>query len=364
MVEKQEDYIYSFGIASVFFTSMLAIFLGVGTYIIYSISEHESAMVAFLAGIVVLAISYIFITIFNNNTCRNLYEYSKELYGKTIGTILNILIIITLSIISCIALYSIANFLNIEYLPESDINCLKLLILVPIIYMCTKNLPALIKCNQVFFLVAILILAFDILGVFGEIDITNLEPVFSLPKLNYVKSFLYYTCFSIVPLFMILITNKSKIYDKEKVDKKLYIMIAFSCLTIAIVILFTILVLGKDYVSSFRFPEYIALKQFKLFSILERIENILALVYLFVSYCLLSNLIYMITDIFEKKKNKFVFSIILMAILVLVSSIVFKEAITFLSIVNKYIYYVILAGLILPVLLIFIKSKISTKNSK
>lgn len=364
MVEKQEDYIYSLGIASVFFTSMLAIFLGVGTYIIYSMAEHESATVAFIAGIVVLAISYIFITIFNNNTCKNLYEYSKKLYGKAIGTILNILIIISLSIISCIALYNIANFLNVEYLPESNVNYLKLLILVPIIYICTKDLPTLIKCNQVFFLVSILIFAFDILGVMGEVHLTNLEPVFSLPKLDYIKSILCYVSFSIVPLFMILITNKSRIYDKEKVDKKLYIMIAFTCLTTAILILFTILVLGKEYISSFRFPEYIALKQFKLFSIFERIENILSLVYLFVSYCLLSNLIYMITDIFEKRKSKFVFSIVLMIILVLVSSVAFKEATMFLNIVNNYIYYVILAGLMLPILLIFIKSKISTKKLK
>jgi spore germination protein KB len=363
MVEKEYKDIYSVGVTCIFLSSFLAIFLGIGSNILYEKCGNDGYIAAIIGGIISIILFYIFNYIFSKNTEENIYSLNEKIYGKVLGKILNLFMFVAFFSIACVILYNISNFLNIEYLPEINVNFIKALVLIPIIYISSKSLSDIIKTNQIFAIISIIIILLDILGLFQKFDFNNLEPVLQTSKINIVKSVAVYVILSIVPYSMLLITSKNKVKDKDRVSKVIFKGIVLTNIIQIIIIFCTILVLGEKFISAFRFPEYIALKQFSLFNILERVENILSLQFYFSSTLLLTFLFRFLIEFLPKNNLKKYYSIIISAILYVVTSLIFKEAISFAEIINKYIFYVILIGIMCPVILTFLKIRKNNKNT-
>ena len=364
MVEKESKEIYSFGVSCIFLSSFLAMFLGLGSYIMFNLSKNDTYIAVIVGSVISLGLFYIFNYIFKNNNTSNLIELNKNLFGKIFSKILNGMLFITFFIIACIIVFNISNFLNIEYLSDSSINFFKVLVLLPIVYICSKNLSVIIKANQIFTIISIVFILIDILGLYPKFNIINIEPIFNTSVPDLFHSILIYIILSIVAFCMLLVTSKNRIKDKDRASSIIFKMIVFSNIVQLVIIFATILVLGEDFISIFRFPEYIALKQFSLFNLLERVENILALHFYFNSFSLLTFLFYYMINILPRKRFKKYYSIIICIAIYIATSLIFKEGIVFYEIVNSSIIYVILIGMLLPILLIFFKMIKNAKKSK
>ena len=118
-------------------------------------------------------------------------------------------------------------------------------------------------------LISIIFIFVDILGLYPKFNIINIEPILNTSIPDMLHSVLIYIILSIVAFCMLLVTSKVKIKDKYKASSTIFKMVIFSDIVQLLIIFITILVLGKDFISIFRYPEYIALKQFSLFNILE-----------------------------------------------------------------------------------------------
>ena len=364
MVEKESNEIYSFSIGCIFLSSFLAMFLGLGSYIMFNLSKNDTYIAVLVGSVLLFGIFYIFNYIFTHNEEENLIALNKKIFNKKFAFILNIILFIAFFVISCIIIFNISNFLNIEYLADSTVNFFKVLIFIPIIYICSKSLPVIIKANQIFAIISVIFVAIDLIGLYPKFDFINLEPILNTSITKLMHSILMYVLFGIVAFCMILVTSRSRVKDKDNISSKLFKMIVFSNIIQFIIIIATILVLGEDFIGIFRFPEYIALKQFSLFNILERVENILALHFYFNSFSLLTFLYYYMIKILPNIKIKKYYPFLISIAIYIVTSIVFKEGISFYEIVNKYIIYVIFAGILVPILLIFLKTKKIDKKLK
>lgn len=364
MVEKESEEIYSFGVSCIFLSSFLAMFLGLGSYIMFNLSRNDTYIAVILGSIISFALFYIFNYIFRNNNASNLIELNKNLFGKKSSIVLNGMLFTTFFIISCIIVFNISNFLNIEYLSDSSVNFFKILVLLPIIYICSKSLSVIIKANQIFTIISIIFIFVDILGLYPKFNIINIEPILNTSIPDMLHSVLIYIILSIVAFCMLLVTSKVKIKDKYKASSTIFKMVIFSDIVQLLIIFITILVLGKDFISIFRYPEYIALKQFSLFNILERVENILALHFYFNSFSLLTFLFYYMINILPGKKLKKYYSTIICVAIFIITSLIFDEGIIYYEIINSSIIYVILIGILVPILLTFFKMIKNDKKSK
>lgn len=361
MVEKQSKDIYSYGIACVFLSSFLAIFFGVGTHLIYNNTGKDSYIAIIIGSVLSVGILYIFKYIFNNNFKDDIYKLNEALFGK-VGKILNFIMFVAFFLICSAVLYSVSNFLNVEYLPETNINLIKSLILVSLIYISSKKLPDIIRTNQIFSIISVIIMALNIIGVYQEFNIENLKPVFSESKINMLKSVLVYVVLSIVPFTMLLITSKNRIKDAKNVNSIIYKVVLFTNIIQVILTFVTILVLGEELISAFRFPEYILLKQFNLFNMLERVENVLSLQFYFNSFSLLSLLYYFMINFLPNTRVKKTYPTIISIVLFFCTSNFFRNTVAFVERINSYSFYVILIGLLIPILLTFIKLKKYSKK--
>lgn len=366
MVKKESKQICSVGVAFVFLSSFLSMFFGMGTYFMFNVTGNDSYLAAIIGSILSIGIFFIFRYIYFHNTEEDIYSLTRKLFGKGFGTFINLFFFISFFIISGVVLFNLSNFLNVEYLPDTNENFIKAIILVTIIYISSKTLSEIVRVNQIFSYINLILIAIDICGLFSKVDIKYIEPINCFGKSCMLKSVFIYLTLSIVPYMMLLITSKKNIIGTEK-DKTMSVInrtVLLTNILQIVIILMTTLILGKDFINIFRFPEYIALKQFTLFNLLERVENILALNFYFNSISFLSFLFYYMIKFLPDWKIKKWYSVIISIVLIVVTSLVFLEGISFSSIVGKYIYYVILIGIMLPILLIFTKLIISAKKDK
>lgn len=362
MVKKESKDICCIGIDSVYFCSFIAIFFGIGSYMMFNITGNDTYIAAIIGGIITIGLFYIFNYIFSNNHKENIYKLNHALFGKVFGNILNLILFITFFILACVVLYNLSNFLHIEYFPDANINFLKSIILVALIYISSKSLPEVIRVNQVFSYVSFAILVISIIGLFSKFDIKNIEPIYSSGHVDMLKSVLIYVILSIVPYTMLLTTCKKRINYEHKASASLFKTVIFSNVVQIIIILVSSLLLGEEFIKAFRFPEYIALKQFSLFNILERVENILALEFYFNAVSLLALLYHYMIKFLPNLSIKKSYSYIISILLFFVTTMFFKNSISFTTYINDYLIYVILCGLMIPILFTFFKMIMSKKT--
>lgn len=136
-----------------------------------------------------------------------------------------------------------------------------------------------------------------------------------------------------------------------------------------ILILFTtILILGKDLIPLFRYPEYIALKRFELFTIIERLENTLSLQFIFNAaiYLILSFhfVVLSLKKVFKSNQKENLFPYIIGIIVFVLSNIMFKSSSQATEFIEKYIPYVLssIYGLVIILFITLVIRKI--KKSK
>lgn len=361
---KESEKIYTTEIVMVFSSTLLATFFGIGSYIMYNQSAQDAFWAAIIGAILSFIVFYIVCYIFNNNSENTIFELCRSLFGKVFGNILNILMILTIFILTCVILFNMASFLNLEYLPDSSVNMIEALLLLTTVYVCSKRLPQILRVNQIFVFVCMFNIIINVIGLFPKFDIRNLEPVFVASKIDFIKSVFTYVVLSIIAYFTLLLTSRAKIADKKILNKRMIISVVTTHIVLIGIILLTILLLGKEYISMFRYPEYIGLKQFGLFNMIERIENILSLQLYFNAFSLLMFLIYFIKSYLPSNKYVKYYPVLITSAIYFVTILLFKDSMTFINLVEKYIAYVILGGLMLPITLIFVKLHFFTKLPK
>lgn len=364
MVEKDSEKIYSLGYSFIILSSFFAVFLGVGSYLMFKNTRNDTYWICLIGALISTIIFFIIRYIINNNDYEDIYELNKGIFGNVFGRGLNIVLLIGFVSIACIILFNNANFFNAEYLPDTSINFLKAIILLPLVYISSKNLSSIIKMNQVLCLINIGMLALSIIGVFAEFDLTNLEPVLNASSGEIFKSIILYVTLSTVPLIMLLVTSRKKIKDSERLNGNLLKTFIFTNILQFLIVLITILVLGEKFISIFRFPEHIALKQFNLFNIFQRVENFLALQFYFSSFSLMSFLFYYIIKAMPQTKLRNYYSILISLFLYFLTGVLFKNTVIFVELINNYIVYIILITILLPILITFFRLLILKKVNK
>lgn len=363
MVVESEK-LYASSVSMVISSCLLATFFGIGSYIMYNLSYQDAFIAAIIGAIISCIFFKLFYYIFENNEKANIFELSKSLFGNVLGNILNILMLVAIVLILCSILFNLASFLNLEYLPDSSINLLEAILLLTLSYVCSKSLSTILKVNQIFVFICFFNIILNVIGLFPKFEFRNIEPLFVSSTTDIIKSVFTYVVLSFVSYFMILVTNKKSITDKTEVDKRMSQSLFCTNIVLVCIILLAILLLGKEYIALFRYPEYIGLKQFGLFNMVERIENILSLQLYFNAFSLLMFLTYYIKQFLPQGKQSKFYPFIITFCVYFLTNYLFKDTMTFISLVEQYFGYVILIGIMFPVTLIYVKLHFFTNSLK
>lgn len=369
----ESNRITTWGFSSFIVTLTKSGFVGMASYIIFSYSNIDTYLSAILGTLIGIIPLLIFIFIMKHSEDKDIVDLNNTIYGKIFGNILNIILNASVLFMAIMALYNISQFMDINYMPDTNTNYLRILILVPIVYAASKNITVISKISQIILAINLAIFILTILGSIGSCKVDNIFPIMKDGVRPVISSTIIYVIFTTFPIFLLTIIPQSSVMQEKYKSRKIFFMYFLANFILIAIIITTILILGEDLLPLFRYPEYTSLKRFELFKIIRRIENTLSLQFVFnsIMYLIVSFhfIIQSLKKIFKNTQRENLFPYILAVIVLIFSNLLFKNTVESTIFIKKYIPYIVSVGIFIPMILTFIgllfkKMKYKTQKAK
>lgn len=369
---KDQDKVGSVGYASILFAITRSGFLGMGTFLVFSIAQVDAYISATIGSIVGIIPLLLFLFIVNNKEQKDIIDLNVSLFGKVFGTILNIILNIMVVVMASIILYNISMFLDAQFIPDTSSLYVKILILVAVVYAGSKNIATISRISQCIMFITITMFLVSFLGLMQWNNYDNLMPVLSNGMKSPILAAVFYMIFNTAPIFLMTIITKDKIGEEKHQMRKIVIFYILSNLILIGVIIGTTAVLGYNVVSIYRYPEYMVLKRVTIFTIIERIENTLALQFVFDMFMFMVMAIYFAKQAFFKickqEKVKKVFPTLLGIVILVLSNFMFENTFQNMKFVKQYYPYILVGGIFVPMIItaigILVRKIKQNKSSK
>ena len=324
-----------------------SLFLGFGISILFSISSKDCYIGALLGLLIGFVIIYLYSKFLELKKKRNLKEILKQ--NKILGIFVYLLLIIAsyILLIYSLVIYKVfvASFMLIKT-PE-------ILLLIPIVifgtYGAFKGLTVINRVAESLIPIALGLAAFAFLGIVGLFDTSNFLPILTTTPTNFFKTAITFAGISTFP-------NLLTIHYQEK-PKYMLTTYSLTCLLIIATIIYVNGILGEEIVHIYRFPEYMVLKQLKLFQFIEKVENILSIAWIFNIFILLMTSIHSIKELLPNKKPKIITVIILILTLYMIDKVFAFNYVNELRIYKLLPYISIIIPLIIIIPLLYLAKK-------
>ena len=137
-----------------------------------------------------------------------------------------------------------------------------------------------------------------------------------------------------------------------------------SIMLMLIIIVIIIGNLGIYLASYYQYPEYMVLKRIKLFSFLNRLENIFIISWIFMIFSTLTLIVYYISNTIKYNNRSKVLPIIIISSILYCSLHFFKNSTAYNYTLTPYVRSLIIILFIIISLSILIKKKINHKKKK
>ena len=193
------------------------------------------------------------------------------LYIKLINKNINkskLLLIINLLITSYL-FYRFTVFVSNEYLTQTPIILISLLLFLPIIVSSFKNIDVIIRCSSIIIIISFILLLLSNLSLINKIDINFLKQI-SFKPLIVIKDSIIISILSTSPIFNTLLVKEHINIDKKHIITS-YIITHLLLIITTVIIIGT---LGLNISSIYRYPSYIVLKNINILNFIKNVQNL------------------------------------------------------------------------------------------
>lgn len=198
---------------------------------------------------------------------RKLSNICQDWWGKII-----FLLLISMMLLNAIIAYS-AQVINF-YLPSTPAIVIALTFLAMMIYGLSKDIGTLGRATELALYTGVLILIIGIGGNIKNWDLANFGPLLYNLNWSFFKAVIAVSAYSLAPTILLMM-------HEDNLDKKSIILgYLLSALVSFLIVFSTVATLGVTLSAAYRYPEYTAFKKINALNFLERIENILAFMWL------------------------------------------------------------------------------------
>lgn len=330
-----------------------SLFLGIGFSLIIGLAKQDSIFAFFVGTLIGLLFIFLINKIQKYKGEKTLNDVLKEMKG--LGIFLRIVLFLYAFALLCEGLTFIQLFAASFFLIKTPIWFISLPLVLLLIRISKNGPTTTFRVATCLFPISVLLTLLSLGALCGYASLENISPLFVTSTFDFIKSVFYYTTLSVSPSILMLITNKSN-------STTSYL---FGSFTLVAKMFLIIAIVGPILASIYRFPEYIILKEIKILNFIEKIENIVALSWIFDVFVYLSMSSLMLKELLPKKGKH-----LLHAFLVIISFFI-----SFLFIGKYYtnellIYYIfpilmaIIFLLVIPILFIYLFRNYKKNSSK
>ncbi len=275
-------------------------------------SFYISLGISFLVGLVFI---FIYLKIFNFLPDKDIFEKIDAIFPKWVSKIISLILMSLVFMIAVIVIWRLVTFISSEFLIETPNLFIGLLIAAPLFYAMLYDFDVIGRLATFCLAVAFILLMFNVISLFSQVDISNLKPLLNFDLMHTGKSVIVFAFVVFVPAFLTLVIPKENISDSTKLTKSILVAYTLEMISIGLIFFIIVTVLGIEISNIYTFPSYVVLKTLSVLSFIQNTENISILVWVLLmtfsgSFCLL----FMKTglkDLFnlDKKKTQ-IFSIL------------------------------------------------------
>lgn len=344
-----------------------SLYLGLSDIILLKKSLND-VLIAMLIGSI-LGLIPIFMYLKVNDTYPKLdfYSKTKKMFGKYIGSIMNIIMFLIYIIMLVISIRAMVVFVTSKYLQTTPFYVISLLVIITLLIINSKKLETIARISQINFLITTILVIVIELFLLQYIEIDNIFPMLTNNTFNHIVSGSIYYAGSVAMLCLLLLCiKKDEIKDSKKYNKAILIFYVISSLSLIIVMFFVLACFGYELATLFRYPEYIILKKITLSSTDLHMENLLAFRWIFYMFALGNiSLLGITTGVNKMVKNnklKMILPILISVIAVYLARNAFGNIPHSVMLVEKYYIPFLALPMFIILLLMFIKTLFVNKE--
>lgn len=335
--------------------------IGMNLTYIFKHAGVDAYLCPIIAAIIGIPLLFIFKYLFNYKPELTLGEKVTFTFGKPLGIIINILLVLLVLFFSITLYFNLSDLIVSQFLPETPLKLIAFLFGIAIIYINIKGIETMSRVTLILFILALILFMTSILGLIPTIELSKLKPFLEFGTNGVIKGSFHILCVNFIPMFLLLTIPKKQITDGDKFMKWLTIGYIFSSIFMFLIVFLIISNLGIELSKFYQYPEYIVLKRINLFGFLDRLVNVLSLRKILKMFVFLAFFTFFISNTIKPHSKSLIIPIISVFIMFICSQNLFKNNTAFNNFIVSYIslFRLIFLGLIIFILIgAWIKAKI------
>lgn len=357
-----------FAIMSFFLTG--SIFVGIGITSMFSLAGRDIWITVLVGTALSIIPALMFIYIFNYQPDKNIFEKNKILFGKSIGSGINLILCGLVYFQMMLVIWSITNLIITMYLTKTPEYFISGIFLLLACYAVIKGIETIGRMSEIVFYINMLFYFITIISLLTQFNHELFKPILEygfMPAITPVINFLSYL-FS--PIIVMTVIPKNSIQIPKYSSKFIIGSFMLSSIIMAIIFIITAGVITPELAEFYLLPAYYVERKVSIGGFLNNLENILSLHWFNNILMLIILGIYFISkgiDSFINIKSFKIRNIIILVIglsLIFTRNVIFHNTVMILKFVKYQLPLLITLPILTIVLLIIIaiyfKKKITT----
>ncbi|MFJ6208832.1 endospore germination permease [Lysinibacillus sp. NPDC092081] len=269
---------------------IITLLFSIGTAILIlpasvTIEAKQDAWIAAIIGVVIsLPVIKLFVAFGNRTPTLTFVEANEKILGRFFGKFTSIGFILIALLSAGELLYFIGIFMKTEIMPETPTMAFAFLFSIIIMYAAFLGIEVFARSAEILFPIFILIFIFFVVCISPSIKIENLQPIMETPKKSIFFSMILFISLFSFPLAMLLTIFPSAVNVQKSAQKGFYIGSIIGGIVLVTIITLSILVLGPANTASRTFPSYSLAQRISIGNFLQRIEVIMAAMWIISIY--------------------------------------------------------------------------------
>lgn len=293
------------------FTILVALYT-VGDAILYlpahfAVDAKRDAWIASIFSVLAMfAVVYFLTTLGKRYPGLTIIEYMEIILGKLFGKILLLYFICFCFLDVTLLLMEVGDFLNSQIFPRTPLYVILFLFMSIVVLATNLGTEAAMRTSEIVFPFIVVLFLFMMIALTPQIDLKNIQPILANGILPSIKASRILVGFYLDALGLLMIFPL--VQNPKDATKSFYIGTAIGGTFIILISTISILVLGVDTVLRHAYPAYKLAKKISIGNFLERIEIIIAFIWLtslyFKTYLFFMATIHGFTKLFRLKSQK------------------------------------------------------------
>lgn len=282
MLEKSRISIYQFIVLVTLYT------IGSTILVVPAAMAADSKQDAWIASIVGVGVGLLLVwlysivgNLFPNNT---LVELNEKLLGKWLGKIASLLFV-AFTLISCSeVVFYLGHFLTSQVMHGTPILSTHIAFMLVVIMGVRLGIESLARCAEILFPWFIILFIILVLSLSPQIKIENIQPILETGIKPILRSTLVFLSIASLTLIVLLMVFPAYVNQSKEARKAFFIGHFIGGLIMIAIITLSIFILGPFHAARYMYPSYELARRVNIGNFLQRIEAIIAVMWLFSLY--------------------------------------------------------------------------------